>query len=347
MYPHTKFYSENCKYLLAVSFPLLKNIEKLTEEDRERLLSQLNFESKAIQKLFAILVTHTYNELDKIGTTTKALKILLKQCGMKELADEIKSTDTIFEIFDAVQNGNYWSFFNYELLEAIIRCFCEKTSLVEELEDYKAKFRFYCKRRLSQVPRESLKVNSEQMDQKSVVYVKMDETFCIEKSNLAMIKDIQCKLQTILKVETLHLVDVKSGCIELVFRYFSDTRLFPLSEMQKIDLTEIGVQWICCSKDNVLLKNRMPATTSAVTCDHTFIQPPSAPATTSSSLRHSHTSIQPSTPAAITSSLRYSHHLLHSVAPATTTSVSTCDHFLPKQQPPSSIGVFNPGILLV
>ena len=315
-------------FFLAANFPLLrKSIEKLTKEEKEKLLSQLNFDSKAIRKSFVILVAHTHNELIKIGTTTKALIMLFREYGIKELANQIKSSDTIPDMFLTVKDGNYWSFFNYELLETIIHSFCERTPLVGELNNYISEFRFYCKRRLSEVPRESLKLNSEEMDQQSIFYVKMDETFCIEETNLEMIKDIQCKLQVILKVETLQLVNVESGCIELTFRYFNKTRLFPLGETQKVDLTEIGIQWICCGKDKVLLKKTTP-TTLTVLYDHMITQPSSAPATTAFSLRHSHTLLQPST------------------VPAITTYDPTSDHFLPKQQTPSSMSFFNPGILL-
>ena len=202
------------------------------------------------------MVTHTLQTLEHIGTTTRVLNVLFEECGMKELADRIECTDTIYEIFKKVRSGNYWSFFNYELLENIVNCFCGETSLVAELDQYISKFKVYCQRRVSEVPHGSLKSNGEHANQQSqtIFNVKMDKMFSIEETNLEMIKDIQYKLQTILNVEPLQLVDVEDGCIKLTFRYFKQTRLFPLSEAQRLGLTEIYVQWICCDKDKVLLK---------------------------------------------------------------------------------------------
>ena len=90
----------------------------------------------------------------------------------------------------------------------------------------------------------------------SIFNVKMDGTFSIEEINLEMIKTIQYKLQTILNVEPVQLVDVEDGCIKLTFRYFKQTRLFPLGEAQKAGLTEIGVQWLCCGEDKELLMKK-------------------------------------------------------------------------------------------
>ena len=263
--------------IIIVKFPLLKkDIKNLPEEERDELLYRLEKQSDNIRSSFAILVAHTLTHLLQSDTTAEVLKALIAEHGLQELTDQIGSKDTIPMIVDKVRKGKYWSFFNYELVASIIK-FCKKTELTEELEDYVSEFEVYCQHRVSEVPRGSLNGNQ---TNNHCFKLKLDDTL-IENIDLNRVKKIQYKLQEILKMKPLQLVNVESGCIELTFRYFNKTKLFPLSEGQKIALSEIGFQWLQCGNDEILLKITTPTSASSP-YEHTPPQPFSLPAATSS-----------------------------------------------------------------
>ena len=264
-----------CLSFLIENFPLLKvNITKLTQEESDELLFRLNDESKTIRSSYARLVVRTQVHLRRSDTTAEDLQLLFSECGMDELADQIDPADTIPVILSKVKRGKYWSFFNYELLADIINSLCKETPLVAELASYISDFAIYCRRRVSEVPRGSL--SGEHIDKQSppVFKIKLDDTFDIQECSLKRIKDIQYQLQKILKRKVI-LVNVESGCIELTFRYFSNVRLLPMEETQRAALIEIGVQWLRCGKDEVVLKTIPSAAIASVpTYGHTPPQQP-------------------------------------------------------------------------
>ena len=227
---------------------------------------------------FATLVTRTQMHLCRSETTAEDFKRLFIEREMIELDRRIKSTDTIPMMLDKVKQGNYWSFFNYELLASIIKCFCRETHLITELDEYVSEFKNYCQRRISEVPHGSLCGEQPQ----STFKVKLDDTFHVERIKLQKLKDIQYQLEQILKMEPLQLVNVEKGCIELTFRYFNNaiSRLFPLKEAEMVALSKLGVRWLCCDKNEVVLKT-FSAAASAPTIDYTN-QPSSSKPTTSS-----------------------------------------------------------------
>ena len=256
---------------LVEKFPLLKKkINDLSKDEKDELLLRLNHESKAILDSFAQLVTRTQMYLRHSEATTEDLKKLLIEREMKELVGQIESTDTIPMILSKIKQGNYWSFFNYELLASIITCFCRETHLIAELEEYVSEFKVYCQRRVSEVPSGSLSGEQSDKQSSSTFKVKMDDTFRIQETNLEQLKSIQYKLQKVLNMNPLLLVDVEGGCIELTFRYFENAmaKLLPLREAEKIALSKIGVQ---CFNEEVVLKTKATAISA---------QPPSSlPAT--------------------------------------------------------------------
>ena len=262
----------NLLSIFIEKFPLLKDMKDLPKEEREELLLRLNDDSETIRTSFATLVTHTQMYLRHSKTTSwEDLRRLFVECEIKELADQIESTDTISMILDKVKNGDYWSFFNYKLLESIITCFCKEADLVAELSKYISDFKVYCQRRVSEVPRGSL--GGQHIDQQSskLLRVKMDNIFSIQKSNLKQIQTIQFQLQKILKIKSLQLIDVDDGCIKLIFRLFDNavSRVFPLGEEVKPALVEIGVRKVELKTDIKTLSYALDSTA----LDHQ--QPPS------------------------------------------------------------------------
>lgn len=221
-----------------------QNIQGLSREEKDELLTRLNSESETIQRSFAELVGCTKLYLRKHGIEPEDLKLFFTQCNMYECVDTIKSNDTLADIMMKVARGEYWSFFNYQLLEHLIKCYSknnEDKSIVANLNSYIAKFKLYCERRLSEVPIGV--VASEKGDRKFHFKVKMDKIFRID-SQLAFFQKMQYKIGQILERQLL-LVDVFDGCIELAFRYLdSKSMVFSITGKQKFELSNIGVQWL-------------------------------------------------------------------------------------------------------
>lgn len=230
-------------------YPLLKEkMADLTDNQRDELLTRLNAESRTICSQFAVVVTQAQQKLWQ-SVIAEDFITLFTTYKLEELAEQIDHSDRVFEIFEKIRKGNYWSFFNYELLEIIINAFLRDTSLVKEMANYLVKFKEYCQHRVSEVPRGI--VNGENVDpnySSGMFKVKMDDEFCVQASD---IKDVQHKLQIILNEKPILLADVDHGCIELIFRHFNKAGIFPIEETKKVALAEIGVV-VIFDKDEVL-----------------------------------------------------------------------------------------------
>jgi hypothetical protein len=184
--------------------------------------------------------------LRRSSTAADDLRTLFREGEIEELANQIDPTDTIPAIWVKIKEGKYWSFFNYELLANIINCFCMDTPLIAELNGYLSEFKLYCQRRVSEVPRGSLRGEHVVQQTMSIFKVKMDDKFGVEMSNLQVVKNMQLQLEKILNKKPILLFDVEGGCIEITFRYFTD--LSPMKERKKAALAKIGVKWLRCFK---------------------------------------------------------------------------------------------------
>lgn len=230
--------------IFAEEFPLLKvNVRDLSEFDKDELLTRLKRESGSIRYKFAGLVAHTLKCLQESGTSNEVVKAFLVN-SVDELDDSIEPTDSISAMIDKVRKGGFWSFFNYELLESLIVQFCHE-QMRQRLGNYTSEFKAYCARRLSEVPISAIRDENLPTSSSSVFLVKLDVKFSISSCSLGLVKEIQQKIGQILNRKPLLLKNVEDGCIELTFRYFNAySPVFPLSEIKKCCLAEIGVQWL-------------------------------------------------------------------------------------------------------
>ena len=119
--------------ILTENFPYLKeDIKGLSPKEKDKLLSRLNRESQKMVYSFADLVSRTETCLQNNPCiTAENLKTFFTHC-IKELGKKLKSCNTIPQIMQKVFKGDYWSFFNYELLKALINRFCKGTSAIME-----------------------------------------------------------------------------------------------------------------------------------------------------------------------------------------------------------------------
>ncbi len=229
----------------------------MTTEERDKLVVELEDQSEDITQEFGYLYACTRKCLENGEITAVELKDFFEGCGLGELADKIDSTDSVSDVMRKVNRGGYWTFFNYKLLESIINKYCRiNETLCELMTAYAAKFRDYCKRRVYEVPADVIKCATiSSVNPASVLCLKLDETFKLSDS-LIKVKKLQNKIEKLLNIEHLYLVDVKDGCIEITFRYFKEFKeVFPLCEHQIGELTQIGVEKLQCDSYAVSLKD--------------------------------------------------------------------------------------------
>ncbi len=242
-------------------------MERLTDEQRDDLCSRLEIESNRIRMKFASLVTTTALVIRKSENTSDDLKTFFTECGMKELANSIDAQDSVSLIMRRVHENKGWSFFDYELLEQIIKTFCRhEQEIMQDLKEYIMDFKNFCERRLYEVPREIFAMELLHVHSKAEVILKIDKEFLGEEEvkvksllggekigkeelelSLNKIKKLQCRLAEVLGIEHLIFLDARIGCIELTFRHFKENNpILLLSTPDKITLALIGVKRIQC-----------------------------------------------------------------------------------------------------
>ena len=215
-------------------------MKDMTDRERDRLLVRLNTETKSQCLLFGGLVASAGMSMQDSNVTAGNLITYFKSAKMEELAGNFQPSDSISTVIAKAEEGGYWDFFNYEVLESIIRHFCDRDKkMLELLDNYISKFQEYCRRRVSEVFVEACADDGASSSSTARVFkVKTDDRFTV-KSSLGSIKEeVQYKIEKILGLSPIVLAYVKKGCLELYFRYFKEV---DVSEAQMARLEEIGV----------------------------------------------------------------------------------------------------------
>ena len=227
----------------------------MTSEERDKLIARLERQSDKIKQEFGYLYACTRQCLDNLNVTADMLQDFFEGCGVEELADEIKSTDSVSDVMRKANRGGFWTFFNYNLLESIINNFCvNESALVTTLNDYISKFSVYCERRIYEVPIDVIKGAAElSMKPESAICLKLDDRFKFSDP-LNKTKYLQILIEELLNVKPSYLINVKEGCIEIIFRYFKKFKeVFPLQEKQISELAQIGVKRLWCDSYEVFM----------------------------------------------------------------------------------------------
>ena len=173
--------------------------------------------------------------LQPIYEDDKEQPIFRKQTG-KLL--EAANVDEIWEIIHY-----YFSFFNYRLIEHIIKQLGTNEDK-KRMAEYKEEFEKYAKRRVYECPVEFGYRNEED----STIIVKLDD--CYDGCTLFQIEMLKVKLCEILGLSgvSLRLTTIEKGCYKLTFQapaYIEDIA-FPLSDEQQAELGNLGIVWIQC-----------------------------------------------------------------------------------------------------
>ena len=149
--------------------------------------------------------------------------------------------------------SDHWSFFDFELLRALIKGFCNKNvELMLEFNEYESNFKLYCERRLCEVPADSFNAGVSQK-KRSHLHVKLDEVFNVKTED---IKRLNRKLSDMLQTN-VRLLKIEEGCIELIYitlHEFDKTfRLTGKQNEECEELKQMGVLNIYTKKDDEIL----------------------------------------------------------------------------------------------
>ena len=158
----------------------------------------------------------------------------------QEKLQEAKSINAVFFIIK-----DYFSFFNYKIIERIIKVFGTKDDQ-EAVRLYKETFERYCKRRVFECPPHIYGSRSESGHAHLVV--KKDNV--LDNFRMNQLGVFRYKLCRILQVSqhTLQLLSVEEGCLQLTFQIpaFVQHLVFPLSADQEKLLQAEGVLALIC-----------------------------------------------------------------------------------------------------
>ena len=247
----------------ASSFPYL-NVSGLTNEQQQELKGTLRSESQKIMIRFQKLVSATIKSFERrcipldelvshfmtLGPFDPVFKepqvSLFQYCFHK-----LEAADTIPKVFLVLKD--YFSFFNYHIIEHII----EELGTQEdkaELQKYKEDFNQYAKRRIFEsLPQFGPVSNTDHAD----IFVKVDSQY--ENYTVAEIVRFRQKLSEILRVSSkgiLRLCRVDKGCFQLMLQVplFLQREIFPLSREQEMALEEERVIKLTCGEYQFLVK---------------------------------------------------------------------------------------------
>ena len=236
-------------------FPYLE-LSKLNEDEREDVIQKLSYDTAEMIDCFADILDGTCYSLKERGVTPKELARRVLELGAYEspkvhkplLSEEVvilKNSETIDDSFLILQP--HMSFFNYELLEHIIKG--RRTGSDEDrrqMEEYRKKLKLYCRRRVFEVPPGAVGQSSTDLEGSRrvpfAVLTKKDEP----EPNLTLddIKVVERKIANILglKSSTLYLHRIDKGCLILVFSVpeFVARELFPLDPSLVVAIKEEG-----------------------------------------------------------------------------------------------------------
>ena len=239
----------------ASSFPCL-NLSGLANEQQEELKIRLQFESQKIMIRFQELVSATMESLIRRNVshkklfshvmTLRAFDPVFKEPRVplfRHRFKELKDASTIYEIFLVL--NDYFSFFNYQLIEHIIKALGTKKDKAR-LRKYKEDFIQYAERRIFECPPEFGPVSdADHAD----IFVKVDSHY--DDCTVSQIERFRHKLSEILQVFSqgiLRLCRVDKGCFQLRFQVpsFVEKEIFPLSrEQEKALVAESIIMLIC------------------------------------------------------------------------------------------------------
>ena len=175
---------------------------------------------------------------------------------LQDQLEEIGKCTTIDGVFFILRN--YYSFFNYGIIQIIITWFPTPDN-EQRLKEYTDDFKAFCKRRIFECPSD---VFGHICEGKSTLVVKTEDNWDPHERAQGKVLDWVLQLQNLLaeilevETETLCLCRIDKGCVELLFTVpsFVKEDIFPLSVEQEKSLVAIEVAKMSCGRHTFLSK---------------------------------------------------------------------------------------------
>ena len=214
--------------------------------------SELEYYTKCISDAFAHLVNHTLDSFVKKEVSLKRILVWLKQLEvykplkkplplLSKRMKTINKAEDMEQLFDILTE--YWSWYNYHLLEKLIHEFGDEA----ELNKYIGELTTFLTKQLVE-SQDSFRFGTRCGKGLKPMLVKVDRAW--EGIRLEQIWEFHYNIATILKLppHVLYLSSVSKGCICLKFMipYSISGYAIPLRTSQKKALAEAGVFMLKC-----------------------------------------------------------------------------------------------------
>ena len=224
-------------------------------------MRRLNIETDDMKNKFTVLVGITLEKLIGKGTAVKTLKATLKNLHGRNENKITEELEGITDINDAFMVfGDFWSFFQYDILSAIIESFCRDS--ISTLDEYTSSLKNYCERRVCEVPNGS---GGKESGEEKNLYIQVDATFGVEITRIKLenLTKLASELGKLLGTGLLF-IDMIDGSIIISFKCLHEfSVIFPLCAKQEEKLQEIGVTKIY-SKEKEYFRYSTPSTRTGV-----------------------------------------------------------------------------------
>ena len=216
---------------------------------------QLESDAQSIQNYFADVFGTVCSTITK-KATTKELMQFFSDAGIEDLHTKIGSCYDVTDMLGKINEWQYWTFFDYELLEKLVQKYYTTEDPVSlALDVYIKNLK---ERRMCEVPADTLKNNTLPVGQ-SIVYLKTDSNF---STSVSKIKKLEYDLSTLYETD-LHLLDCELGNFnsEFIFGYFKElSKTSNISQMEELkiagqmeELAKMGLQWMMCKLVGVVI----------------------------------------------------------------------------------------------
>ena len=215
-------------------------MSKLSEGDRDNLAQILSNHVKDIVRSFSNLSLDTSESLKRKKTTVDKLRsVVVNFCQDKSLSQALRSATTIDAMFSVL--GEYWSFFNHEILEYIIERLGDKKDK-KNWKTFFEKFKTFCKHKIFEVASSSYGREQDSLREERKSFVVVTEKCMLQ--NIGDVKDAQHKLASMLGINSaqLRLQRIDEGSVILVMLVpdIVAQRLFPLPKDKVAELKREG-----------------------------------------------------------------------------------------------------------
>lgn len=209
-------------------FPHL-DVEQLSQQQKDEVIGKLKEGSSNIHGQFRTCVHQISLSFERKGVNLNQVKLILKEFHIPEISDSESIHGAITKIFD------HGSLFDHSIIDHLVNVLGDEEDK-EKMDTYMSDFDQYCKRRICEVPIDTLK--SDRIVENRL-HVKTDKTFNIL---LEDIKLVQQNLNQLLNTSLFLLAIKDAGCIELEFGCLEQLPL-KASIYKKFDdeLLQIGI----------------------------------------------------------------------------------------------------------